>query len=936
MVVYIEINAETKHFRKALDDIKKQSGIGGGLAASNFQSSFGNSMRNLSREFSTAFNSLKMTKIKIPMEPIREFAKEIGMAEYQYKALAERMAKNTAYKNAENSFKRIAEVANLNSKEMKNLATQMGFTDKQTKTFIENMKGVDVASGGMSDTLQKCLKVISSFTIIKTTLNGVFSSFNYMAESLNKVAGIKLDAANAGLDVDTYSKFSYVAERARLSVDSFTKSYENLQKSAAQAVSGNTEKLKIFKNLNIDAKDFMSLHPEEQLKTIAKALDGFSRGDQLTITDKLFGGNGREFIGLLQQGGAELDRLFSKANQNVKIFSDDDIEKAHRAAEAYSDMQGAVKRLGTEFDLFLSGKIQRISEGLATFIDWYFVDTERTDDIVKRMKERSQYLHWLKESEAKIEELNKKIAGRVEQNELRLSKGYSEDPLMKTFMTQIEYEKGQIERFWGILETHYGVKRQATPIETKEAKSFDDTDTEKLKKDADDFNKFIDSINSKTFNIQFKDDPLKQLEEELKGITAQAVNFGKESDSAFIKALKNYKAAREAVINLETAQKEQTEQEKIWKEAAAESKGMSDFLKQIDDEYTAALTKTGTAAEELDKKLTAFYESAYARKLPVVAQDQYAMKIKETHDAIQELKEDDFAKSIKDQIEALKNTGEPMAKYEASMLQHENAMEKLRKVAAEYGEETLALINTLDELGAKKIKAELEFEIKPEGVLEGLKSGVDGYLESLPTMGESVSDMVKNSMNGMTESVAEFAASGKFSFKDFTDSVIKDLTRMAVQQAILAPLLNGLFSGGGGGGKSRTPTFNTGHTGGIVGQLSGAKKEVSPLVFAAAPRFHSGGVLGGLGAGEYPIIAKRGEGIFTPEQMRALSPSQPPQVNVNVQNNTSSKVTVKQSYNGNGGVDIDARIESAMTAAAANRSSNFNQALNTSRRLVRR
>lgn len=53
------------------------------------------------------------------------------------------------------------------------------------------------------------------------------------------------------------------------------------------------------------------------------------------------------------------------------------------------------------------------------------------------------------------------------------------------------------------------------------------------------------------------------------------------------------------------------------------------------------------------------------------------------------------------------------------------------------------------------------------------------------------------------------------------------------------------------------------HTGGIVGETGRAGRMVSPGLFAGAPRFHTGGLV----AGEVPIIARKGEAVFTPEQM---------------------------------------------------------------------
>ncbi|CAO3405262.1 hypothetical protein [Azospirillum palustre] len=53
------------------------------------------------------------------------------------------------------------------------------------------------------------------------------------------------------------------------------------------------------------------------------------------------------------------------------------------------------------------------------------------------------------------------------------------------------------------------------------------------------------------------------------------------------------------------------------------------------------------------------------------------------------------------------------------------------------------------------------------------------------------------------------------------------------------------------------------HTGGIVGEAGRTGRMVPAGLFAGAPRFHTGGLV----AGEVPIIARKGEAVFTPEQM---------------------------------------------------------------------
>jgi muramidase (phage lysozyme) len=76
--------------------------------------------------------------------------------------------------------------------------------------------------------------------------------------------------------------------------------------------------------------------------------------------------------------------------------------------------------------------------------------------------------------------------------------------------------------------------------------------------------------------------------------------------------------------------------------------------------------------------------------------------------------------------------------------------------------------------------------------------------------------------------------------------------------------LNAGLRNGGGAKKLGAPIA---HTGGIIGRSSLASRIVGSHIFSGAPRFHTGGIVG---RDEVPIIAKKGEGVFTPEQMQSL------------------------------------------------------------------
>jgi len=165
-------------------------------------------------------------------------------------------------------------------------------------------------------------------------------------------------------------------------------------------------------------------------------------------------------------------------------------------------------------------------------------------------------------------------------------------------------------------------------------------------------------------------------------------------------------------------------------------------------------------------------------------------------------------------------------------------------------------------------------------------------------------------LDGATDALANFITTGKMDFKALADQILKDMTRIALR-AMMSGMKGGPGAGAkgaAGAGKSggKSMPFMTAHTGGIIGSSFLRSSNVNPMAFAGAPRFHTGGIISGLGIGpdEVPAILKKGEGVFTPEQMAAMGGMGGGQ-----QINQSVNVTV----NGNGGdpaqnQDLAARI----------------------------
>ena len=169
---------------------------------------------------------------------------------------------------------------------------------------------------------------------------------------------------------------------------------------------------------------------------------------------------------------------------------------------------------------------------------------------------------------------------------------------------------------------------------------------------------------------------------------------------------------------------------------------------------------------------------------------------------------------------------------------------------------------------------------------DGVRRGLAQVREETTDYARVAERAVTGAFRSMSDGIEEFVRTGKLRIGDLVEDVLAQFTRLAVQQAAL-----GLFDWAGGvlalgaattyaSGAPLTGPHGVGHTGGIAGALATRRAGVPAAVFAGAPRLHRGG----LASDEVPAILRRGEGVFTPEQMRALGPPAPPEVHIEIRN----------------------------------------------------
>ncbi|MFG1319834.1 phage tail tape measure C-terminal domain-containing protein [Xanthobacter autotrophicus] len=246
-------------------------------------------------------------------------------------------------------------------------------------------------------------------------------------------------------------------------------------------------------------------------------------------------------------------------------------------------------------------------------------------------------------------------------------------------------------------------------------------------------------------------------------------------------------------------------------------------------------------------------------------------------------------------------------------------------------------------------KAKREMEDASTDGLSGLRRGLRQYSDEANNTAKAMEEAISGSFKGMEDALVDLVSTGKVDFKSLVDSMIADLARLAIRQAITGPLasaLGGLLGGGGGAASSLLGSlpaltgsgFTTGiyHSGGRVGASTPEARELPAALWSTAPRAHSGARL--LGPGEVPIIAELGERVLNRKQTRdyeAALAGQQPGGNVSVStpptqvvfNGAPAGTRVEERDDGNGGRRLDVFFDEQVAASMRKRGSRTQQAL---------
>jgi lambda family phage tail tape measure protein len=151
------------------------------------------------------------------------------------------------------------------------------------------------------------------------------------------------------------------------------------------------------------------------------------------------------------------------------------------------------------------------------------------------------------------------------------------------------------------------------------------------------------------------------------------------------------------------------------------------------------------------------------------------------------------------------------------------------------------------------------------------------YAEDANNYGKLASDMFNSFTSNMSSAIDKFVDTGKLSFSDLANSIIKDLLKIQLKMA-MSQSLSSMFGGAGGGG--------------LFGNLfGGGATEVSAVTSYVGPAFADGG---SPPIGVPSLVGERGPELFVPNRPGTIIPNNQLSSMMNANNGITYNGTVVQ------------------------------------------
>jgi hypothetical protein len=172
---------------------------------------------------------------------------------------------------------------------------------------------------------------------------GVAGSVGAVRQTVRGIAEIGDAAKRAGIQVEAFQEWKYVADQNRIGIDALTDGFKELNLRADEFIqTGGGSAADAFKRLGFGAAELNEKlkDPSALMLEIIKRMEGLDKAAQIRVADEVFGGAaGERFVELLDRGAAGISAQITRARELGIVLDEGAVRKATELDAKFSEVQ---------------------------------------------------------------------------------------------------------------------------------------------------------------------------------------------------------------------------------------------------------------------------------------------------------------------------------------------------------------------------------------------------------------------------------------------------------------------------------------------------------------------------------------------------------------------------------------------------------------------
>jgi lambda family phage tail tape measure protein len=702
----------------------------------------------------------------------------------------------------------------------------------------QNLKRIESAgkraSGGLSglgrqaELLRTGIRTLGGALAGVATVSGLATLVD---RSISAADAIGETASKIGVGVEALQELRYAASLAGVEQQTLDMALQRFVRRVAEAANGTGEAKDALAQMGIALRDQSgNLRRSENL--LGDVADAFAKiedpAERVRLAFKLFDSEGVALVNLLSDGSGALEEMRARARDLGIVLDEHLVRDAGRARDELDTLSQVISANLTRAALEAAPVIADLSSWLADVAGKAGIAWERLFDAPEEKNLRT-LRYELDLASSTIE----KLEGRIQELRESPTLGFTtfldtaQINALQTKIDELSRARDQTQARIAFLE---GPPDTGAPAATS-APAPDDT-----------------------AGVKERGKHLERIARELEGTLFSITHEG----SARIIAEHERRIAEMEALRARDGSNAQQVDQLITQSAAVRDAQLS----QLRAKEVEAAEKVRAANERVVASLEAERQAlAQTERERFVAQALSRLSAEATAEQRREVEQ--LAGALFDEQQALQAR-------QRLMDEGRSVIDRSRSATEQHAAE-VAKLNELLQAGAiDQTTYARAVEDANDRALRSSQAWTDGatrflkdYVAESNDAAAATEQAFANAFRGAEDALVGFIGTGKLEFQSLADSILADITRMAVRQTITAPLaglLQGAFAGAG--------TVGAFYGGGVVGERPLAVRYADARIFENAQHYRGGGFAGsGLLPDEVPIIARRGELVVPPERV---------------------------------------------------------------------